>query len=99
MADSLSQNLEEVKGSLAPDLAALPSDWRLVRVGRNKAPIAGKGWFDVDNFSPDDALALNGSGPPAWGLKSGPASGVVVLDLDAEGWDASLKQITGHTFA
>jgi phage/plasmid-associated DNA primase len=99
VANPLSQNLEEVKGSLTPDLAALPSDWRLVRVGGNKAPIAGKGWFDVDNFSPDDALALNGSSPPAWGLKCGPASGVVVLDLDAEGWEASLQQVTGHTFA
>ena len=99
MANPLSQNLEEVKGSLTPDLAALPSDWRLVRVGGNKAPIAGKGWFDFDNFSPDDALALNGSSPPAWGLKCGPASGVVVLDLDAEGWEASLQQVTGHTFA
>jgi hypothetical protein len=81
------------------DLAALPSDWRLVRVGRNKAPIGGKDWFQVDDYSPDDAAALNGSSPPAWGLKSGPASGVVVLDLDAEGWEASLQQVTGHTFA
>jgi hypothetical protein len=78
------------------DLAALPSDWRLVRVGRDKAPIAGTGWFERDNYSPDDALALNGSGPPAWGLKSGPASGVVVLDLDAEGWRESFEEVTGH---
>jgi hypothetical protein len=78
-------------------LHALPSDWRLVRVGRNKAPIAGKGWFDVDDFSPDDALELKGSTPPAWGLKSGPASGVIVLDLDADGWRESFEQVTGHT--
>lgn len=78
------------------DLAALPADWRLVRVGANKAPIAGDGWFDHDNFSPDDALELNGSGPPAWGLKSGPESGVVVLDLDAEGWRESFEAETGH---
>jgi hypothetical protein len=78
------------------DLTALPSDWRLVRVGRDKAPIAGKGWFDRDNYSPDDALTLNGSGPPAWGLKSGPCSGVLVLDLDAEGWRESFQQVTGH---
>ena len=74
----------------APDLraglASLPSDWRLVRVGANKRPIAGENWYDADNFSPDDAAELNGHGPPAWGLKSGPASGVIVLDLDAEGW-------------
>jgi hypothetical protein len=67
-----------------------------VRVGRDKAPIAGKGWFDVDNYSPDDAASLNGSSPPAWGLKSGPVSGVLVLDLDAEGWRESFQQITGH---
>ena len=78
------------------DLAALPSDWALVRVGRDKAPIAGKGWFDRDNYSPDDALALNGSSPPAWGLKSGPCSGVVVLDLDAAGWRESFQEVTGH---
>lgn len=78
------------------DLAALPSDWRLVRVGRDKAPIAGANWFDVDDYSPNDALDLNGSGPPAWGLKTGPASGVVVLDLDAEGWRESFQQVTGH---
>lgn len=79
------------------DLASLPSDWRLVRVGRNKKPIAGDGWFDVDDFSPDDALALNGSGPPAWGAKSGPASGgIVMLDLDSLGWDKSFREVTGH---
>jgi hypothetical protein len=78
------------------DLAALPSDWRLVRVGRDKAPIAGDNWFDRDNYSPDDALELNGSSPPAWGLKSGPASGVVVLDLDADGWKESFQAVTGH---
>jgi len=77
-------------------LSTLPSDWRLVRVGSSKAPIAGEGWFDADDYSPDDAAALNGSAPPAWGLKSGPASGVVVLDLDADGWDASFQQVTGH---
>lgn len=97
MADSLSQNLEEVKGSLALDLAALPSDWRLVRVGRNKAPIGGKNWFQVDDYSPDDAAALNGSSPPAWGLKCGPASGgVLLLDGDAEGWNEDFQLRTGH---
>lgn len=78
------------------DLLALPSDFRLVRVGRDKAPIAGAGWYDADNYSPDDAAALNGSGPPAWGLKSGPCSGVLVLDLDAAGWRESFQQQTGH---
>lgn len=74
----------------------LPTDWRLVRVGGDKRPLAGLNWFDVDDFSPDDAAALNGSGPPAWGLKTGPASGVVVLDLDAEGWRESFQEVTGH---
>jgi hypothetical protein len=83
-------------GGMAESLAALPSDWRLVRVGRSKAPIAGDNWFDRDNYSPDDALALNGSSPPAWGLKSGPCSGVLVLDLDAEGWRGSFQRVTGH---
>ncbi len=79
------------------DLRSLPSDWRLVRVGRNKQPIAGEGWFDVDDYSPDDALLLNGSGPPSWGLKTGPASGGVLgLDLDAEGWEESFQEQTGH---
>lgn len=79
------------------DLHSLPSDWRLVRVGRDKAPIAGKGWFDADDFSPDDAAEQNGSGPPAWGLKCGPASGgVLVLDLDGEGWRESFHKETGH---
>lgn len=82
---------------LSQQLQALPSDWRLVRVGSNKAPIAGAGWFDVDDYSPDDAAELNGSGPPAWGLKCGPASGgVLVLDLDAEGWRESFQEVTGH---
>jgi hypothetical protein len=76
--------------------SALPSDWRLVRVGRNKAPLAGDGWFDIDDFTPDEAAGLNGSSPPAWGLKCGPASGVVVLDLDAKGWRESFQQVTGH---
>ena len=88
--------VRDMQLDLSSDLLALPSDWRLVRVGKNKAPIAGKSWFDADNFSPDDALGLNASGPPAWGLKSGPASGVVVLDLDGEGWDESFQKITGH---
>lgn len=79
------------------DLLSLPSDWCLVRVGRDKAPIAGTGWFDADNYSPDDAAALNGAGPPAWGLKSGPSSGVVVLDLDEHGWDTAFQRVTGHT--
>lgn len=83
-------------GNHAADLAALPSDWRLVRVGRDKRPIAGDRWFDADDYSPDDALALNGNGPPAWGLKSGPASGVIVLDLDADGWRESFLEVTGH---
>jgi phage/plasmid-associated DNA primase len=78
------------------DLLSLPTDWRLVRVGSNKAPLAGEGWFDRDNYSPDDAASLNGSGPPAWGLKSGPCSGVLVLDLDAEGWQQSFQEVTGH---
>ena len=79
------------------DLAALPADFRLVRVGRNKEPAAGTGWFDVEDFSPDDALRLNGSGPPAWGLKTGPASGGVLgLDLDAAGWEESFEKVTGH---
>ncbi|MFN7818693.1 MAG: PriCT-2 domain-containing protein [Cyanobacteriota bacterium] len=84
------------KGIRPADLETLPSDWRLVRVGREKEPIAGKGWFDVDDYSPDDALGMNGSGPPAWGLKTGPASGVLVLDLDAEGWRESFQKETGH---
>ncbi|WP_216915973.1 MULTISPECIES: PriCT-2 domain-containing protein [unclassified Synechococcus] len=83
-------------GSWVELLADLPSDWRLVRVGRNKAPIAGDGWYDLDDYSPDDAAALNGSGPPAWGLKTGPCSGVVGLDLDAEGWRESFQEVTGH---
>lgn len=79
------------------DLHSLPSDWRLVRVGSDKAPIAGKGWFDADDFSPDDAAELNGSAPPAWGLKCGPASGgVLVLDLDGEDWRESFHVETGH---
>jgi hypothetical protein len=78
------------------DLLALPTDWRLVRVGRHKEPIAGDNWFDADNFSGDEAAGLPGSGPPAWGLKSGPVSGVVVLDLDAEGWRESFQQQTCH---
>ncbi|MCP9940977.1 AAA family ATPase [Cyanobium sp. ATX 6E8] len=78
------------------DLLALPTDWRLVRVGRHKEPIAGDNWFDADNFSGDEAAGLPGSGPPAWGLKSGPVSGVVVLDLDAEGWRESFQQETCH---
>lgn len=82
---------------LSRDLLTLPSDWRLVRVGGDKAPIAGKNWFDRDNYSPDDAATLNGSSPPAWGLKSGPSSGgVLVLDLDAEGWRESFLEVTGH---
>lgn len=78
------------------DLLALPTDWRLVRVGRHKEPIAGDNWFDADNFSGDEAAGLPGSGPPAWGLKSGPVSGVVVLDLDAEGWRESFQEQTCH---
>jgi hypothetical protein len=82
--------------SLTAELLSLPTDWRLVKVGRHKEPIAGTGWFDADNYSPDDAASLNGSSPPAWGLKCGPCSGVVVLDLDAEGWRESFQQTTGH---
>jgi hypothetical protein len=83
--------------SISTELQNLPCDWRLVRVGRDKAPIAGNGWFDVDDYSPDDAAELNGSGPPAWGLKCGPASGgVLVLDLDALGWRESFERETGH---
>jgi hypothetical protein len=78
------------------DLEALPSDWRLCRVGRNKAPIGGEGWYENDQHSPDEALALNGNGPPAWGLLSGEVSGAIVLDLDAVGWRKSFQQITGH---
>lgn len=81
---------------LSGELVALPTDWRLVRVGRDKAPIGGNGWFDRENFSPDDAASLNGSSPPAWGLKCGPCSGVVILDLDTEGWIESFKEKTGH---
>jgi predicted P-loop ATPase len=79
------------------ELLSLPSDWRLVRVGSNKAPIGGKDWFDRDNYSPDEAASLNGNAPPAWGLKCGPASGVVVLDLDADGWAESFQLVTGHS--
>jgi len=82
--------------SLTADLLSLPTDWRLVRVGTNKRPIGGEGWFDADNYSPDDAASLNGSSPPAWGLKTGPVSGVLGLDLDAEGWRESFQKITGH---
>lgn len=82
--------------ALRADLATLPTDWRLVRVGPDKAPIAGDGWFDVDDYSPDDAASLNGSMPPAWGLKSGPASGALVLDLDSPGWRESFQEVTGH---
>lgn len=79
------------------DLLALPTDWRLVRVGRHKKPIAGNNWFDADNFSGDEAAGLlPGLAPPAWGLKSGPTSGVVVLDLDGEGWPESFEHVTGH---
>jgi hypothetical protein len=88
---------EAAQDQFKSDLAALPSDLRLVRVGRNKAPIAGTGWYDADNYSPDEAAALNGSGPPAWGVKSGPCSGVVVLDLDADGWRESFEEVTGHS--
>jgi len=82
---------------LSSDLLALPTDWRLVRVGKNKAPIADK-WLDdaAEIISPDDAASMNGSSPPAWGLRTGPVSGVVVLDLDGEGWDESFQKITGH---
>ena len=84
--------------NLLLELQSLPSDWRLVRVGRNKQPIAGDGWFDVDDFSPDDAAALSDSMPPAWGAKSGPASGgIVMLDLDSPGWDESFREVTGHS--
>ena len=83
---------------LRQQLALLPCDWRLVRVGPDKAPIAGEGWFDLDNYSPDEAAGLNGSMPPAWGLKSGPASGVLVLDLDSPGWEAAFERETGHPF-
>ncbi len=78
------------------DLLALPTDWRLVRVNDNKRPIAGEGWFNIDNFSGDEAADLPGAGPPAWGLKSGPITGAVVLDLDAEGWRESFEEVTGH---
>jgi hypothetical protein len=84
--------------SLKDQLQSLPSDWRLCRVGKSKQPLGGKGWFDIKDYSPDDAAGLNGNGPPAWGLKSGPCSGVVVLDLDDEGWDGSIVAITGHSF-
>lgn len=80
----------------AADLLALPSDFRLVRVNGNKRPTAGEDWFTVDDFSPDDAAALNGSGPPAWGLKTGPCTGLLVLDLDAEGWRESFQRVTHH---
>jgi hypothetical protein len=80
----------------AADLLALPTDFRLVRVNGNKRPTAGEDWFTVDDFSPDDAAALNGSGPPAWGLKTGPCTGLLVLDLDAEGWRESFQQVTRH---
>lgn len=79
------------------DLLALPSDCRLVRVGPNKRPLAGDGWFDRDNFTPGEAAALNGTAPPAWGVKTGPVSGQLVLDLDADGWDEKLREITGHS--
>lgn len=86
--------------NLLLELQSLPSDWRLVRVGRSKQPISGDGWFDVDDFSPDDAAALNVSMPPAWGVKSGPASGgIVILDLDSPGWDESFQAVTGHPFS
>jgi archaellum biogenesis ATPase FlaH len=88
--------MTESRNRYRADLLALPTDWRLVRVGRHKEPIAGDNWFDADNFSGDEAAGLPGSGPPAWGLKSGPVSGVVVLDLDAEGWRESFQQQTCH---
>jgi hypothetical protein len=78
------------------DLLALPSDCRLVRVGPNKRPQAGDGWFDRDNFTPDEAATLNGTAPPAWGVKTGPISGQLVLDLDAPGWCESFEEVTGH---
>jgi hypothetical protein len=78
------------------DLLALPSDCRLVRVGRDKTPLAGRGWFDADNYTPDEAATLNGTAPPAWGVKTGPISGQLVLDLDAPGWRESIEEVTGH---
>ncbi|MEB3361744.1 MAG: VapE domain-containing protein [Synechococcaceae cyanobacterium] len=82
--------------SHSDDLRALPTDWRLVRVGPDKAPMAGKGWFDRDDFSGDEAASRRGRKPPAWGLKCGPASGVVVVDLDASGWEKSFQLVTSH---
>ena len=89
--------VRDMQLDLSSDLLALPTDWRLVRVGKNKAPIADK-WLDdaAEIISPDDAASMNGSSPPAWGLRTGPVSGVVVLDLDGEGWDESFQKITGH---
>ncbi|EDY38293.1 Primase C terminal 2 family [Cyanobium sp. PCC 7001] len=75
------------------DLLRLPTGLRLCRVDANKTPIGG---IDASEFSPQEAAELDLM-PPAWGLKSGPASGVVVLDLDAEGWRESFQAVTGHT--
>ncbi|WP_216913891.1 MULTISPECIES: PriCT-2 domain-containing protein [unclassified Synechococcus] len=67
-----------------------------MRVGPDKRPLAGKEWFDRENFTPDEAAALNGDAPPAWGVKSGPVSGQLVLDLDSDGWRDSFQEVTGH---
>jgi hypothetical protein len=88
--------VESAQDQFKRDLLALPSDWRLCRVGSNKRPLAGDDWYDNDQHSPDDAVALNGSSPPAWGLLTGELSGVIVLDLDADGWRESFQQTTGH---
>jgi hypothetical protein len=80
--------------SIAEELIFLPADWRLVRVGPDKAPI-GADWQSIPGLSPDDAIELPEM-PPAWGLLSGPQSGCIVLDLDEDGWREDFAKRTGH---
>jgi putative DNA primase/helicase len=79
---------------LVEELIFLPSDWRLVPVGRDKRPI-GANWQSIPGLSPDDAIELE-TMPPAFGLLSGPQSGCIVLDLDGEGWREDFLERTGH---
>lgn len=80
--------------NIAEELIFLPSDWRLVRVGPDKRPI-GEDWQTKPGLSPDDAIELE-TMPPAFGLLSGPQSGCIVLDLDADGWREDFIKRTGH---